>query len=99
MTTSAPSTRLTSLDALRGLTVATMILVNNNGDSAHTWPFFEHAPWNGFTLADFVFPAFLLMVGMSIELSLRARIAKGVDRGKLVVAVLRRAVIIFVCGM
>jgi len=88
-----------TLDVLRGLTVALMILVNNNGDSAHTWPFFEHAPWNGFTLADFVFPAFLFMVGMSIELSLRSRIAKNISRGKLIAGILRRSALIFALGL
>jgi len=99
MTQTVPSTRLITLDALRGLTIAVMILVNNNGSSAHTWSFLEHAPWNGFTLADFVFPAFLFMVGMSIELSFRSRIAKNISRGKLVVAILRRSVLIFALGL
>jgi len=97
--TTAPSGRLITLDVLRGLTVAVMILVNNNGDSAHTWPFFEHAPWNGFTLADSVFPAFLFMVGISIEFSLRSRVAKGAAKAALVLPILRRSALIFAFGL
>jgi len=98
-TSTVPSARLTTLDVVRGLTVAAMILVNNNGDSAHTWPFFEHAPWNGFTLADFVFPSFLFMVGISIEFSLRSRLAKGAAKAALVLPILRRSALIFACGL
>ena len=43
--------RLNSLDELRGLTMALMILVNTGGDSAHTFGFLQHSRWNGCTLA------------------------------------------------
>ena len=60
--------RLLSLDVLRGLTIAFMILVNNNGSEAHAyWPL-EHAAWNGFTPTDLVFPTFLFLVGISTVL-------------------------------
>lgn len=68
--------RLISLDVLRGLTVAGMILVNSA--AAMKWsagadvsPILLHASWEGLTLADFVFPAFLTMVGIAIPCSLR----------------------------
>jgi predicted acyltransferase len=39
---------LVSIDFLCGLTVALIILVNDNGDRAHAyWPL-QHAEWNGF---------------------------------------------------
>ena len=91
--------RLLSLDITRGLTVALMILVNNNGDKQHTWALLEHAPWNGFTVADFVFPAFLFMVGMSIELSFRARLAKGMARSTIALGALRRSVVLILIGL
>lgn len=96
MATNSP--RLASLDITRGATVALMILVNNNGDKAHTWPIFEHAPWNGFTLADFVFPAFLFMVGMSIEISFRARLDRGLKRSTLALSALRRSLLLLLLG-
>lgn len=70
--------RLISLDVLRGLTVAGMILVNSAavikyGAGANVAPILLHAHWEGLTLADLVFPAFLTMVGIAIPFSLRQR--------------------------
>ncbi len=62
--------RLLSLDVLRGLTVAGMILVNNGGGKVSYEPL-RHSAWNGLSLADLVFPFFLFMVGMSTYISLR----------------------------
>ena len=56
--------RLFSLDALRGITIAFMIMVNNNG-SDRAWWFMKHADWNGLTPTDLVFPTFLFVVGAS----------------------------------
>ena len=61
--------RLKSLDVMRGLTVALMILVNNGGE--HNYSFLEHSKWNGLTPCDLVFPFFLFMMGMSTFLSLK----------------------------
>ena len=62
--------RVLSIDVLRGLTIALMILVNDPGDWGHVYAQLDHADWNGFTLTDFVFPNFLFLVGVSIVLSL-----------------------------
>ena len=70
------SDRLVSLDLLRGLTVMGMILVNEMAGMASegaVYPTLLHSHWDGVTLADLVFPAFLFMVGVSIPLSLRER--------------------------
>ena len=61
--------RLVSLDLLRGLTVAMMILVNNGYGESFTQ--LRHVEWNGMTVCDLVFPFFLFMVGVSTYLSLR----------------------------
>ncbi|KAI4343467.1 hypothetical protein L6164_010811 [Bauhinia variegata] len=55
--------RLVSLDVFRGLTVALMILVD---DAGGILPAINHSPWNGLTLADFVMPFFLFIVGVSL---------------------------------
>ncbi|PRP89041.1 hypothetical protein PROFUN_02319 [Planoprotostelium fungivorum] len=60
------SERVVSLDAVRGLTIFVMNLVNNAEGS---YEILEHAAWNGLTLADFVMPFFLFMVGCSIVFS------------------------------
>ncbi|MEO6923039.1 MAG: hypothetical protein ABI142_04380 [Bryocella sp.] len=69
--------RVLSVDVLRGVTIALMILVNDPGDWAHTFAQLDHAPWNGWTLTDLVFPTFLFLVGASIIFSMAARSAKG----------------------
>ncbi|MES2392929.1 MAG: heparan-alpha-glucosaminide N-acetyltransferase domain-containing protein [Acidobacteriota bacterium] len=89
--------RLLSLDVLRGLTIAFMILVNNQ--PSHD-AFFElrHAAWNGFTATDLVFPTFLFLVGISTVLSTAARLARGATRSELFLHTLRRAVLLIVLG-
>ena len=91
--------RLQSLDALRGLTIALMILVNTSGDGAHTYRLLRHSPWNGCTLADVVFPCFLFMVGISLVLSLGGKLRRGAPRSVLVRQALRRAVVLFAIGI
>ncbi|KAK9155428.1 hypothetical protein Sjap_002908 [Stephania japonica] len=64
--TSRKPPRLVSLDVFRGLTVALMILVDDLGGLI---PAINHSPWNGATLADFVMPFFLFIVGVSLALT------------------------------
>lgn len=61
--------RLLSLDVLRGITVAGMILVNNGGGHDIFAPL-KHSDWNGLTPCDLVFPFFLFIMGISTYLSL-----------------------------
>lgn len=89
--------RLFSLDALRGLTIALMILVNNSGDES--WAPLHHADWNGMTLTDLVFPTFLFVVGISIVFALESRLAKGATRGQLARHTAQRAAILFLIGV
>ena len=63
--------RYLALDVLRGLTIALMVLVNNPGSWGSIYAPFKHAPWNGFTLTDLVFPTFLFVVGNAMSFSLR----------------------------
>jgi predicted acyltransferase len=93
----APQKRLLSLDVLRGLTIAFMIMVNNSGAGA--WAQMHHAAWNGLTATDLVFPTFLFVVGVSIVFSTEARLRRGDSRTKLAWHALRRAVILFAIGV
>ncbi|MEM1122214.1 MAG: heparan-alpha-glucosaminide N-acetyltransferase domain-containing protein [Bacteroidota bacterium] len=63
--------RLTALDAFRGMTIALMILVNTPGTWAHVFPPLRHAPWDGWTPTDLVFPFFLFIVGVSMYFSFK----------------------------
>ncbi|MDQ2832209.1 MAG: heparan-alpha-glucosaminide N-acetyltransferase domain-containing protein [Acidobacteriota bacterium] len=87
--------RILSVDVLRGLTIAFMILVNTPGDSTHTFTPLEHAEWNGWTPTDLVFPNFLFLIGMSLIFSLQSRIGRGDNRLALAAHIIRRAAILF----
>ena len=67
-TTSTGGQRIVSLDLLRGLAVAGMILVDSPGSWSKVYPPLEHAAWHGFTAADLVFPTFLFCAGMAVGL-------------------------------
>ena len=94
----SPLKRLVSLDMLRGITIAFMIMVNNNGGD-HAWAEMHHAAWNGFTATDLVFPTFLFVVGVSIVFATEARLARGQSRGHLAWHTVRRACILFAFGI
>ncbi len=91
--------RLVSLDVFRGMTVAGMLLVNNPGTWSAIYPPLEHAAWNGWTPTDLVFPFFLFIVGITTELSLRVRRARGDDDGAILRQILRRGGLIFLFGL
>src|SRR5450830_674560 len=91
-------TRLTSLDAFRGFTIAAMVLVNNPGDWGNLYPQLEHAKWNGWTFTDTIFPFFLFIGGVSMALSLGRLAAAGADKPTLLRKLAVRACLIFLIG-
>ena len=97
MTPPGAPPRLLSVDALRGLTVAAMVLVNNPGTWSAVYGPLQHAEWHGWTPTDMVFPFFLFVVGVSIALALGPALERGTSG--LPVRVLRRAAVIFALGL
>ncbi len=93
-TTYAPG-RVVSVDMLRGLTIALMILVNDPGDWEHLFRQLDHAAWNGWTLTDLVFPTFLFLMGVAMVFSMDARSARGDGRWMLAGKIVSRAAKIF----
>ncbi|WP_266170889.1 acyltransferase family protein [Dyella subtropica] len=91
--------RLGSVDALRGCTVAAMLLVNDPGDWDHVFAPLEHSAWNGCTPTDLVFPFFLFVVGVSVALAIGPRLEQGADRGVLMRAAGGRALRIVALGV
>ncbi len=89
--------RLLSVDALRGLTVAAMVLVNNPGTWRAVYAPLDHAEWHGWTPTDMVFPFFLFIVGVAIPLALGSRLEQG-GHG-LRRRVLWRSLVIFALGL
>ena len=93
------ASRLLSLDAFRGATIAGMILVNNPGSWSHIyWPL-RHAEWHGWTPTDWVFPFFLFIVGVSITLALSRRVESGGPQRDLYLKIARRSLVIFALGL
>ncbi len=90
--------RLLSLDVFRGITVAAMLLVNDPGSWGSIYPPLEHAPWNGWTPTDLIFPFFLFIAGITTHLSLGARRARGDDERAIRNQIIRRGVLIFLFG-
>ena len=90
--------RLLSLDVVRGITIAFMIMVNNNGGPG-SWRFMNHAAWNGLTPTDLVFPTFVFVVGVSVVFAFEARLARGAKRAQLARHTVQRAAILIFFGI
>ena len=91
--------RLVSLDVLRGAAISAMILVNNPGSWEFIYSPLRHAEWNGWNLADLVFPFFLFITGVSLVFSCRRRTARGISRRALFVHILWRVVVLIALGL
>lgn len=89
--------RYLSLDILRGMTVALMILVNNPGSWATIYAPFRHAAWHGFTLTDLVFPTFLFVVGNAMSFSFKKM--NSWSTPEFLTKTFKRAAIIFLIGL
>lgn len=91
--------RLLCLDIYRGLMVAGMIVVDNPGsDEQAYWPIM-HAEWNGWTPADFIFPSFLFLVGISLVYSFDARRQRGQTNQQILWHVFKRSLILIAIGL
>ena len=93
------TSRLTSLDVFRGLTIIGMLIVNNPGDATTAFTELRHSPWHGWTIADLIFPFFLFVVGITTHLSLETRRRRGDDDAAIRRQILRRGSVIFVIGL
>src|ERR1700744_974440 len=86
--------RLLSLDVFRGITMASMILVNDPGGDQSYAPL-EHSKWNGCTPTDLIFPFFLFMVGVSIVYAMESK-RDTVSHAKLIGKAFRRMIVILI---
>lgn len=89
--------RLLSLDVLRGITVAGMILVNNPGDWGTIYSPLKHAEWIGLTPTDLVFPFFMFVMGVSMSISMKKY--SGHFCSQFVIKLFKRTAILFLLGV
>lgn len=90
--------RLVSLDVLRGLAVAGMVLANSPGSWSLRYRQLDHAAWNGFTATDMVFPTFLFSVGVAVALSF-PRPFSDADKARSWRRLIKRALSLIVLGL
>ena len=91
--------RLISLDALRGFTIAAMLMVNFPGSEEHVFFTLRHTKWNGLSFTDLVAPFFLFVVGVSIVFAYSKRKQDGSPKGELYKKIVIRSLKIFMVGM
>lgn len=89
--------RLLSLDVMRGITIAGMIMVNNPGSWEYVYTPLRHAEWNGLTPTDLVFPFFMFIMGISCYASLRKFDFRPTKQ--VIYKILKRTVLLFFVGL
>ena len=91
------TSRILSIDILRGLTIAGMITVNNPGSWSYMYAPLEHAEWNGLTPTDLVYPFFMCVMGMCIYIAMR-KFDFACNRAT-VYKIVKRMVLIYLVGL
>ena len=109
-TPGSPTTRLTSLDAYRGLVMFLMGVellaleeVALNFPNSAFWQFVghhaDHVAWTGCSLHDLIHPSFTFMVGVALPFSLASRLAKGQPKSTLVRHAIWRSLALIFLGV
>ncbi|TAJ11316.1 DUF5009 domain-containing protein [Marinilabiliaceae bacterium JC017] len=93
------SNRIVSLDMMRGLTIAAMILVSNPGSWSYVYHPLTHTPWHHITPTDLIFPFFIFIVGVSIVLALKKRLQGGTARRGIYRKIFTRSLILMGLGI
>jgi heparan-alpha-glucosaminide N-acetyltransferase len=94
------SNRILSIDIIRGLTLFLMLFVNDLFVSGvPEWLVHTKASFDGMGLADWVFPGFLFMVGMSIPYAFSSRLKSGETKLKVFMHILLRTASLLLIGV
>lgn len=94
------SVRILSIDIMRGLTLFLMLFVNDLYEpGVPKWLVHTKANVDGMGLADWVFPGFLFMVGLSIPYAVKARKVKGESGFRVFIHILLRTLSLLFIGI
>ncbi len=92
--------RIESIDIMRGLTLLLMLFVNDlNMKVAPSWLGHMPAQFDGMGLADWVFPGFLFIVGMSVPYALSGRLKRGESLWKVLLHIAVRTISLLIIGV
>lgn len=93
--------RILSIDLLRGADVLLMLFVNEVAGVTGAPAFLRHRPsdFDGMTITDLVFPAFLFIVGIAIPFALGGRLRRGEAAGRVWRHVVLRSLALVVMGV
>ena len=94
------SQRILSIDIVRGLTLLLMLFVNDlYMPGVPAWLGHTEMNFDGMGLADWVFPSFLFMVGISIPYAIEARRRKGESMLRVMLHILWRTLSLICIGV
>ncbi len=94
------SNRILSIDIMRGLTLLLMLFVNDLFEpGVPSWLVHTKASVDGMGLADWVFPGFLFMVGMSIPYAIQSRMKNGESKIQIFGHILLRTLSLLLIGV
>jgi predicted acyltransferase len=92
--------RISSIDIMRGLTLVLMLFVNDlNMNVAPSWLGHAETNYDGMGLADWVFPGFLFIVGMSIPFAFSKRFSAGQLLPEISRHIVTRSVALIIIGV
>ena len=98
--TTAKPNRILSIDIMRGLTLFLMLFVNDLFEpGVPEWLVHAKGNFDGMGLADWVFPGFLFMVGMSIPYAIGSRQQKGQTTIQIFGHILLRTISLLIIGV
>src|SRR5674476_95458 len=96
----AGNNRISSIDVMRGLTLVLMLFVNDLFmPGVPLWLGHMKADFDGMGLADWVFPGFLIIVGMAIPYSIGRRIIEGQSNYSISRHIVIRSVSLIIIGV
>jgi len=94
------SKRVLAIDIMRGLTLFLMLFANDLFEpGVPDWMVHSETNLDGMGLADWVFPGFLFIVGMSIPFAIQNRLKKGDQIPRLLVHVFIRTISLLIIGV